>query len=123
LGIGGANNPKEVVYWAWHAQQQHGGEGQPLESFCATLLAAALFRSDRPDAALRQLRHNTRSGGTAWDWLFLSMARRQAGDARSAGEWLERARAWLAESGPSLPWHQRLELEILSEEARPAVPE
>ncbi|HUT95370.1 MAG TPA: biotin/lipoyl-binding protein [Thermoguttaceae bacterium] len=90
---------------------------------------AVLYRAGRFDDAAEQLEEAVADhwkGGTPWDWFFLAMAHHQLGNADDAHDWLDKAVEWMdeddSESGeeegrPELGWDQKLELEILRQEA------
>jgi tetratricopeptide (TPR) repeat protein len=115
-------NPRDVVYWAAKAREQIAEPGSGLEPFGRSLLGAAFFRAGQCENAVRLL-EGEEGTSTAWDWLFLCLAHQGAGNAAVARSWLDRALGWLVRPGPAdaLPWHQRLELDLLAEQARAAV--
>jgi len=90
---------------------------------------AVLYRADEFDEAAEQLEEAVADhwkGGTPWDWFFLAMAHHELGNADDAQDWLDKAVEWMDEndsesdedeSRPALGWDQRLELEILRQEA------
>ncbi len=90
---------------------------------------AVLYRAGRFDDAAEQLEEAVADhwkGGTPWDWFFLAMAHHELGNADDAQDWLDKAVEWMDEddsesdedeSRPALGWDQRLELEILRQEA------
>jgi len=51
------------------------------------------------------------SGGDAWDWYFLAMARWRLGDQKTARRWLAKAQAWTDENAPDDPVLKRFRAE------------
>jgi WD40 repeat protein/tetratricopeptide (TPR) repeat protein/tRNA A-37 threonylcarbamoyl transferase component Bud32 len=88
-------------------------------------LGAALFRAgDLPSAAHRLDEARTIHGRRtcAREWLWLAMAHKRMGSAKEAREWLQKATTALAApDAASLPWIQRLQLELLRREAEELV--
>jgi tetratricopeptide (TPR) repeat protein len=102
---------------------------EPNTSFLNTL-GAALYRAGRFEEAVKNLEKAISiegNGGTAFDSLFLAMARYEQGQKKEAEGWLQRATDWikLAEAGkaddPSrtgpLDADERLQLDLLRREA------
>ena len=59
------------------------------------------------------------TGGTPQDWLFLAMAYQKLGQEKEARQCLVKAVSRHNGSvGPSRPWQERLEVELLSHEAQ-----
>ena len=65
-------------------------------------LGVAHYRAGDWKAAAAALEQSTRlrSGGDAYDWLFLSMARWRLGDSASAQTWYDRSVSWINANGP-----------------------
>ncbi len=63
-------------------------------------LGAARYRAGDLDASADALRQSMRlrSGGDAYDWLFLAVIRHRQGNAAEARRWLDRSVAWIDES-------------------------
>jgi tetratricopeptide (TPR) repeat protein len=97
-------------------------------------LGAALYRADRFEESLAEFdaaRQLCRRGGTAWDFLFLAMANHRLSRHEEAYFWLDEAHSWLASahqelpsgvvSGPNLADFDRVEFEVLLQEAEALV--
>jgi tetratricopeptide (TPR) repeat protein len=95
-------------------------------------LGAALLRKGEYAGAIQQIQRvidpQTGGGGTAWDWLFLSMAHQGLGGSIEAATWLRKADRWIDQQvqgvpeagearGFGLSWEERLELGLLRREA------
>ncbi|HEV3255671.1 MAG TPA: protein kinase [Gemmataceae bacterium] len=100
----------------WYAMGTHG---------------AALYRADRYEEAVKQLREAMRlrvRQDSALNWLFLAMAHQRLGHAAEARSWLAKATAWMDQNlkrNDDLPvdpfWEQRVEYEALRREAETLV--
>ena len=84
-------------------------------------LGAAHYRAGDAKAAAAALQESMRlrSGGDAYDWLFLAMVRRRLGDPADARRWYDRSLAWIETNAPQ---DQEL-LRIRAEAARLLEPE
>jgi hypothetical protein len=95
-------------------------------------LGAALVRTGQPREAIAALEESIRvngHGGNAFDWLFLALAHHRLGHShfQEATAALATARDWIAHGDERaipdpylwspLPWHTKLELELLLREA------
>jgi serine/threonine protein kinase len=65
-------------------------------------LGVARYRAGDYSAAIVALEQSMRlrSGGDAFDWIFLSMARIRLGEPTQARTWYDRASAWIAANAP-----------------------
>jgi serine/threonine protein kinase len=65
-------------------------------------LGVAHYRAGDAKAAAAALEESMRlrSGGDAYDWLFLSMVRQRLGDPRDARHWYDRSLAWIETNAP-----------------------
>jgi tetratricopeptide (TPR) repeat protein len=84
-------------------------------------LGVAHYRAGDAKAAAAALEESMRlrSGGDAYDWLFLSMVRQRLGDPRDARRWYDRSVAWIESNAPQ---DQEL-LRFRAEAARLLAPE
>src|SRR5262249_34303522 len=93
-------------------------------------LGAIAYRAGRFDEAIKHLQESMKlhgKGGTAWDWLFLGMAHHRRGRREGGPNAGSKAAAWMdqASSGRlpdpaqfhALRWDQRLELQLLRQQA------
>jgi tetratricopeptide (TPR) repeat protein len=89
-------------------------------------LGVAHYRAGNPKSAATALEQSMRlrSGGDAYDWLFLAMVRRRLGDPADARRWYDRSLIWIETNAA----HNRELLRFRAEAARlmgperPAVP-
>jgi tetratricopeptide (TPR) repeat protein len=97
-------------------------------------LGVACYRANRFEAAIQELQQATRfhkSGGNAYNWLFIAMAHHRLGHADEAREWLTKATQWIDQGMTSslgdpyivtpLPLRYRLQLLLLRREAEALV--
>ena len=84
-------------------------------------LGVAHYRPGDAKAAAAALEESMRlrSGGDAYDWLFLAMVRRRLGDPADARRWYDRSLAWIETNAP----HNRELLRFRAEAARLLEPE
>jgi tetratricopeptide (TPR) repeat protein len=99
---------------------------RPNDADFLNTLGAALYRAGRPAEAIAKLQAGIRlqqTEGTVADWLFLALAHQQLKRAEEAMKWLAKVQNWLDQlkaerpHGPKLPWHERLQWQILRAEA------
>jgi WD40 repeat protein/tetratricopeptide (TPR) repeat protein len=104
---------------------------EPTDPNSLNTLGAALYRAGRLDAAMARLQEavrQTKSEGSAADWLFLAMTEHRLRHAEAARKWLDKAAAWIdrgtnqaAGGAPAqlaeLDWTRRVELQVLRREA------
>jgi eukaryotic-like serine/threonine-protein kinase len=106
----------------------------PNDYVCARTLAAAVYREGKFDVAVHRLNAAMalRKAPAPSLWLYLAMAHHRLGHHEEASKWLDRAKTWIdqarekkansAEPGggvswATLPWQERLALELLYREA------
>jgi WD40 repeat protein/tRNA A-37 threonylcarbamoyl transferase component Bud32/Flp pilus assembly protein TadD len=85
-------------------------------------LGAIEFRAGRYADAVKHLQEGIKldgKSGSVWDWLFLAMAQQRLDQTAEARRWLNKATAWIDQAANLRPlsWEQRLELQLLREEA------
>ena len=84
-------------------------------------MGVAHYRAGNARAAAAALEESMRlrSGGDAYDWLFLAMVRRRLGDPVDARRWYDRSLAWIKANAP----HDQELLRFRAEAARLLEPE
>jgi len=96
-------------------------ELEPRDSDYLGTLGAAEFRAGHLEAAARRLKEALAARGrrsSPREWLWLALIHQRMGDPSEARKWLEKAIAALnASEADSLPWVQRLQMELLRREA------
>jgi tetratricopeptide (TPR) repeat protein len=78
-------------------------------------LGAALYRARRFDEAVARLNDAIAvhpKGGTAGDWLFLSMAHARSGDRAAARQWYDKAASWIEENRVAITKNRALGQEL-----------
>lgn len=99
-------------------QAERMAQANPGRYPTARTLGAALCRAGRPDEAIERLKEAVALQEDAPSaWLFLALVYRDRKQPDEAKPWLEKAVKWLEKNGPSVPWPQRLELELLRRQA------
>jgi hypothetical protein len=89
-----------------------------------------LYRAAQFEAAITRLKEGlamSGQGGEPRDWIFLAMTHQALGHADEARDWLTRSVQRIdSPASASLPWEERLELQLLRREAealiRPGTP-
>jgi hypothetical protein len=113
---------------------ERAAASEPNNHTRLTTLAAVLYRAGRFDAALQRLNEATALAGsedTPRDWLLLALTQQRLGRVETARQWLGKATRWIeqaaddraqeASAAASLSWEQRLEIELLYQEAEELV--
>jgi hypothetical protein len=94
----------------------------PGNAHAMGLLGDVLYRAGEPRAAAEKLEAGIRGDpgvGRNWRKLFLAMAYHQLGRTAEAGSNLREVEAWMGRKEfEQLPWTQRLDLELLRQEAQ-----
>jgi tetratricopeptide (TPR) repeat protein len=141
----GKENPKEAASVAWicSAGPESGvklgriievlekSDGKDYVSLRA--LGAAQYRSGKPQEAVKTFLKalDSRKQPSPSGWIYLAMAHHQLGQKDDARQWLEKAQKWVATASKedpeakqpdklslkSLPWNERLTLELNLREA------
>ena len=103
-------------------------EESPNRAAVLNTLGAACYRAGQFEAASGRLTQSielSNEGGSAWDWLFLAMAKQKLGQTNEAKEWFAKVVEWIdretnertqGQLGARLSWEQRLELQALRRE-------
>jgi WD40 repeat protein/serine/threonine protein kinase/tetratricopeptide (TPR) repeat protein len=96
-------------------------------------LGAAHYRAGQFDDGVRRLNEAVKAYGnvgTSDTWLYLAMTHHRLRQPEEAKRWLDKAVEWVEQNvrekppgaaPPALPWQQRLELQLLLQEARELV--
>ncbi len=81
-------------------------------------MGVAEYRAGNAKAAAAALQESMRlrSGGDAYDWLFLAMVRRRLGDPADARRWYDRSVTWIETNAP----HDQELLHFRAEAAQPS---
>jgi tetratricopeptide (TPR) repeat protein len=90
-------DPAEAVLRAEKAVELEPGNGAYWNT-----LGVARYRAGAWQSAIDALEKSAelRSGGDAWDWLFLAMAHWQVGEKQEARKWYDEAVSWMEENKP-----------------------
>ncbi len=96
-------------------------EREPDDADYLCTLGAALFRAGDLPSAVRRLNEAQNIHGRrpcVREWLWLALVHQRMGAAKEARQWLEKAKTALAApDAATLPWIQRLQLDLLRREA------
>jgi tetratricopeptide (TPR) repeat protein len=116
LAPGAVEDPVRPLHLALKAREPQKGDAY------AVTLGAALYRAKSYEAARRRLTEADKAKpeeDAAWARLFLALTYHRLGQTKEAKEALARAKeaTEAAEKKRPLPWDERLELRLLSEEA------
>jgi WD40 repeat protein/Flp pilus assembly protein TadD len=101
--------------------------GRPKDPVYLNTLGALYYRAGQFEDAILRLKEAIQAhgqGGTALDWLFLSMAYHRQKQPAEARKWLDQAVQWIekqnaaeVEDSTSTPWTTQVELKLLRKEA------
>jgi WD40 repeat protein/Flp pilus assembly protein TadD len=123
LAPGAVDDPERPVRLAEQAVK-----GGLRNASALGILGALHYRAGQLEPAVRRLNEAMALRGrnpAPMEWLILAMARQRLGQGVEARQWLDKATGWLdqasrrkaADFERGLPWHQRLQLELLKTEA------
>jgi tetratricopeptide (TPR) repeat protein len=144
-----SKDPKEapLVAWICSAAPESGTKLGPIievlenseakDYLSLRALGAAQYRSGKPQEAIKTLLKalDSRKQPSLVAWIYLAMAHHQLGQQDDARQWLEKAQKWVATASKedaevnqadklslkSIPWNERLTLELTLREAEELV--